>query len=288
MPTSSRIGRIGRHDANDLRVGSVTLARRVYGPTDGVDVEFPGLVAMVSHGPSCEVRWRAAEGDALRATVVAAGQAIVGRGQPSIIIKCKVTISVFAFGMDEAFVARIHQDAFGGTGEWTVERRIGINDAIIERFCTLGQEELDKGGTRGRLYAEALGTALTVHLLGNYGSARGVARVPRGGLLPGQLRRVIDYMDAHLCEDLSLAELADVAGFSRHYFARSFRLATGMPPHQYVIERRVERACRLLLDTSISIGVVAASLGFASQSHLTEHFRRVTGLTPARYRQSHG
>lgn len=288
MRTSSQTGSIGKHDANDLRVGSVTLAWRVFEPSEGIDFEFPELVAMLSHGPTCEVRWRATEGAALRKTVVSARQAIVGHGQPAISIKCKVATSAFAFVMDEAFVARIHQDTFGGAAEWTVERLIGINDPTIERFCALGQEELDKGGIRGRLYAEALATALTVHLLSNYGSARGVANLPRRGLLPGQLRRVIDYMDAHLCEDLSLAELADVAGFSRHYFARSFRLATGMSPHQYLIERRVERACKLLLDTSLPIGEVAVSLGFASQSHMTQHFRRVTGLTPARFRQSHG
>jgi AraC family transcriptional regulator len=167
-----------------------------------------------------------------------------------------------------------------------VERLVGLADPVIERFCTLGQEELEKGGTRGRLYVEALGTALTVHLLGNYGPARGDARLPRRGLLPAQLRRVIDHIDARLREDVGLTELADVAGFSPHYFARSFRLATGMSPHQYLIERRVERASKLLCETSLSIGEVAAAVGFASQSHLTEHFRRVTGVTPARFRQS--
>lgn len=179
MPTSSQTSRIGKHGANVLRVGSVTLAWHVFEPTEGLDFEFPALVAMVSHGPTCEVRWRATEGDDLRTTVICLRQAIVGHGEPPISIKCKATTSAFAFGMDEAFVGRIHQDVFGDAAEWTVERLIGIIDPIIERFCTLGQEEFDRGGARGRLYAEALGTALTVHLLGNYGSAHCVAKTAK-------------------------------------------------------------------------------------------------------------
>jgi AraC family transcriptional regulator len=288
MATSPQTGRIGGSDANDLRVGSVTLARRIFGPTEGMYVGSLQLVAMVSHGPTCQVQWRPTEDDSVRAAVVSAGQALVGRGQPPIWIKCNAPTSAFAFCMDDAFVTGIHQHAFGRSGEWAVERLVGLGDPLIDRFCTLGQEEFEKGGARGRLYVEALATALTMHLLGNYGSARGEARLPRRGLMPAQLRRVIDYMDAHLRDDVGLTELADVAGFSRHYFARSFRLATGMSPHQYLVERRVERACKLLCETVLSIGEVAAAVGFASQSHLTEHFRRVTGVTPARFRQSNG
>jgi AraC family transcriptional regulator len=96
---------------------------------------------------------------------------------------------------------------------------------------------------------------------------------------------VIEYMNTHLQEGLSLVELAEVAGLSFHHFGQAFKMATGRSPHRYVIEKRVERARALLRDPLLSIAEIATGVGFASQSHLTVNFRRLTGLTPARFRR---
>jgi AraC family transcriptional regulator len=103
-----------------------------------------------------------------------------------------------------------------------------------------------------------------------------------------QLRQTIDYIQAHLDSaepmlrerNLSLAEIAAATNFSPTYFATLFKRATGNSPHQYVIQQRVERAKVLLNTTDLAIACIAFQVGFSSQSHLTQHFKRLTGSTP--------
>ena len=100
------------------------------------------------------------------------------------------------------------------------------------------------------------------------------------------MRRVLDYIDAHLTDELGLIELAAIAGLSPHHFVEAFKISVGKPPHQLVMERRVQRAQELLRDDERSIAEIAHAAGFSSQSHLTANFRKVTGLTPGRFRRS--
>ena len=111
------------------------------------------------------------------------------------------------------------------------------------------------------------------------------ARGPDGALPRGRLRAVVAYIEEHLGAAPSLAELAAVARLSPYHFARQFRAATGLPPHQYVITRRVERARQLLqAGTELSLAQVAARAGFSDQSQFSHHFRRLVGVTPGRFR----
>lgn len=98
------------------------------------------------------------------------------------------------------------------------------------------------------------------------------------------LGRVIAYIEDHLADDLPLAAVAAVANLSPFHFARLFRDATGVPPHRYIIGRRVERAKLLLAATEWSLAAIAHEVGFADGSHLTRHFKRETGVTPRAYR----
>jgi AraC family transcriptional regulator len=102
------------------------------------------------------------------------------------------------------------------------------------------------------------------------------------------MRRVLDYIDAHLTEDLGLIELAAIAGLSPHHFGEAFKISGGKSPHQFVMERRVQHALELLRNEDRSIAEIAHAVGFSSQSRLTENFRRVTGLTPGQFRRSLG
>jgi len=106
----------------------------------------------------------------------------------------------------------------------------------------------------------------------------------KGGLAAWQQRAVTAYIEEHLAEDLSLSELAAVAYLSPYHFARLFKASTGFAPHQYVIGRRIERAKLLLSTMNWSLAAIAHAVGFAHESHLALHFRRLTGLTPRHYR----
>jgi AraC family transcriptional regulator len=120
----------------------------------------------------------------------------------------------------------------------------------------------------------------------SYGSPQRSPIPHRGGLAPRQMRRVLDYIDAQLTAELGLVELAAIAGLSPHHFVEAFKISVGKPPHQFVMERRVQRALELLRDGDRTIAEIAHVAGFSSQSHLTANFRRVTGLTPGRFRRS--
>ena len=113
------------------------------------------------------------------------------------------------------------------------------------------------------------------------------SRIAPARALPAwRLRHVIDYIDAHLDQDLTLAELAAVAGFSPSHFKALFRQATGTPVHRFVLERRVERARLHLLEGRLSVTEVALETGFAHPSHMARWMRRLLGLSPSQVRAS--
>jgi AraC family transcriptional regulator len=188
--------------------------------------------------------------------------------------------------MDEAFVVQACQSTLAGMVDYALQTTIGVEDPILAHIAALGRLELAQGGATGRLYVEGLGVTLAAHLLHKYGVSKRRLNLYRGGLAPVQLRRVIEYIDTYLAEELSLAELASVAGLSHNHFAQAFKAAMGRPPHRYLTERRVQRARELLRDPRIPIAEIAHAVGFSSQSHLTINFRRMTGMTPARFRRS--
>ncbi len=104
------------------------------------------------------------------------------------------------------------------------------------------------------------------------------------GLTRTQLQQVLDYIQTHLDRDLSLAELAETLNLSPTYFATAFKQAIKVSPHQYVIQQRVERAKLMLSKTDLAISDIALQVGFSSQSHLTQQFKRLTGMTPKQIR----
>src|SRR5258708_28782852 len=102
----------------------------------------------------------------------------------------------------------------------------------------------------------------------------------RSQLARAELRRALDYIYDNVGSDLSLQELAGIAGVSASHFASLFKQSTGLSPHQYVIHRRVEKARSLLRQSDLSIGEIAVLTGFYDSSHLNHHFKRLTGVTP--------
>jgi transcriptional regulator of acetoin/glycerol metabolism/AraC-like DNA-binding protein len=107
-----------------------------------------------------------------------------------------------------------------------------------------------------------------------------------GGLSPGALRRVREYVETHLSESTDLATLAAVAGISMHHFARGFKQSAGITPHHYLTQKRVERAQDMLAQTDLSLSEIAFAVGFSDQSHMARQFRQFIGITPRQFRWS--
>ena len=166
----------------------------------------------------------------------------------------------------------------------TLPVAFGLSHPELRSAVQALHAELTAGGPGGRLLGESLSNVLAVHLLRRF--APEPTDIHAGGVLPKhKLRAVIEYIHEHLDAELSLDHLAAVAHVSPYHFARLFKHSTGLPPHQYVIARRVERAKELLRDRDrLPLADVAAEVGFSSQSHFTRHFKRLVGVTPRRFR----
>jgi transcriptional regulator of acetoin/glycerol metabolism len=113
------------------------------------------------------------------------------------------------------------------------------------------------------------------------------AELPRGGLAPRALRRVQEYIAAHLGEGLTIEVLAAQAGLSLHHFSRAFKASVGLPPHRYLAEQRIQKAAELLKSTDQAIAAIALVVGFTDQSHFSNSFHQLAGLTPAQFRRAH-
>jgi AraC family transcriptional regulator len=157
----------------------------------------------------------------------------------------------------------------------SLEPRFQFRSPQIEHIAWALDAEWRAGYPGGLLYSEGLGLALSAHLLGQG------ARLYSRGLSPSQLDSVRQYIEAHLDQQLSIAHLAAVAGIGASQFKIHFRRSMGLPVHQYVIQRRVERAKALLLLGKLPASQIALEAGFAHQSHMAKWMRRVLGVTPA-------
>lgn len=156
----------------------------------------------------------------------------------------------------------------------------GEQDLNLQHIAKLLLAELLSGSMMGRLYVESLTQVLVVHLLRHYAKSIQIITSENRNLTRTQLQQAIDYIHAHLNRDLSLTELASVVNISPTYFASLFKQAMGISPHQYVIQQRVEQAKLMLSKTDLAIADIALQVGFSSQSHLTQQFKRLTGMTP--------
>lgn len=105
--------------------------------------------------------------------------------------------------------------------------------------------------------------------------------VSRGGLSPAMKHAVSEFIEAHLDEKISLEALASLAGLSLHHFAHAFQESMGLPPHRYLLRRRLNHVEKMLRDTQLPLSQIALAAGFSDQSHLARHFRRVTGMSPS-------
>jgi AraC-like DNA-binding protein len=103
----------------------------------------------------------------------------------------------------------------------------------------------------------------------------------RGGLSPTLKNRVCDFIEEHIGEKISLGALSSMAGLSPNHFARAFQQSVGMPPHRYLLRRRLEHVEQMLRETQLPLSQIALAVGFSDQSHLARHFRRLTGMSPS-------
>jgi AraC family transcriptional regulator len=167
-----------------------------------------------------------------------------------------------------------------GQGQVELVNCFGNHDLPLHNIAMLLAAEVETGGLMGELYRESLTQAFVVYLLRNYSTIDRIIKPQHQSLTNMQLQQAIDYIQDYLGRDLSLIRIAETINISPNYFASLFKQKTGISPHQYVIQQRVDRAIVLLQKTDLRISEIASRVGFSSQSHLTNHIKRATGMTP--------
>ena len=194
-------------------------------------------------------------------------------------------VDLLVMRLAHAFLLHVAEE--NGLSAETVELRpiLDQRDDAVKHIGLAMLAEMKSGGASGRVYGDALATALATHLLRNHGASPQAVAEGRGGLSRSALRRVTEFVNDNLSMDIGLSEMAGVANLSRYHFSRQFKRSTGLSPHQYVIQRRVKRAKELLSGTDLSVGDVASAVGFTHQSHLAHHVRRHYGVAPSSLRR---
>jgi AraC family transcriptional regulator len=155
------------------------------------------------------------------------------------------------------------------------------DDPLVRELLYSLLAQAEEACDETRLYAESLANMLAMHLIRRYSDTKISQRQGSPGLGKGQLRRVLDLVHANLGEDLSLQAMAEATGLSPFHFTRLFKRSTGLTPHEYVTRRRTEKAKELLLRNYLTVADVAIQTGFYDQSHLSRHFKKHYGTTPA-------
>jgi len=231
---------------------------------------------------------------------VGSGMRQVTHGQPGTVWLCPAGITEEFINVAEPLQDCLHIFLPGQPFEEAMLRDLDVDPKRAElRYEAIAQDvfinqiagqilhELNHESSSGRLLMEALGLALSAHLVHKYSAAdirQPAARSADKPLDARRLARVVDFGRGNLDAELTVTQMASVACMSAAHFARSFRLATGTPPHEFVSHQRLASAKIRLLSEDTQIGEIALAAGFSSQANFTKAFRKAVGVTPAQFR----
>jgi AraC family transcriptional regulator len=264
------------------------LVEQWQSPVSGFEVE---LSALSVHWLKLHIGDRAPliqkRGDRLHESILHEGDNLfVPAGQPSYWCRDEggVICTPLHIRLKPELVQHVAEASDIDSTRFELVHGFGRQDVQLHQIGMLMFAEVKSGGMMGQLYIESLTQALVVHLLRHYSTLAKPIASPNNRLTHTQLQQAIDYIHTYLNRDLSLAELASVVNISPTYFASLFKKVMGISPHQYVIKQRVKRAEVMLKGTDLAIADIALQVGFSSQSHLTQQFKRLTGVTPKQVR----
>jgi AraC family transcriptional regulator len=193
---------------------------------------------------------------------------------------------VMHFYLPRAALNAVAAEAGGGTiDELELEPGDCVEDATARHLMLSLRPALQSPAEASALFVDHVAAALCSHLAEIYGGIQKLRKQPRGGLASWQEKRAKELLESDLSGAFPLSRLALECGLSVRHFTRAFRQSVGMPPHRYLLKRRIERARDLLRNPSLSLLEVALACGFADQSHFTRLFRASMQMSPGVWRR---
>ncbi|MCU1237586.1 MAG: Transcriptional regulator, AraC family [Candidatus Solibacter sp.] len=167
-----------------------------------------------------------------------------------------------------------------------IRNRYQIRDPELEALSSAMRREMEAGCPSGRFYLDGLALAAASRLIARHSGVSKPAAELHQGLSGRKLKLVLSFIDETLAENISIEHVASVAGVSASHLTKLFRQSTGLPVHQYVIQRRVERARALIASSELTMAEIAQAVGFTHESHMARHMRRALGAPPKAIRRS--
>jgi AraC family transcriptional regulator len=187
--------------------------------------------------------------------------------------------------LEPDFITRIANEAVGRERIELIPTVPMTSDPLVWQIVMALRHTLETTPTNSHFYVESLATALAAHLMQFYATRPPTLRAYRGGLPQQKLNLALEYINAHLSEDLSLTALAAELNISQYYLCRLFRESLGITPHAYLVQQRVEKSKHLLKDKEKLIVDIAIACGFANPSHFAKCFRQQIGITPKQFQR---
>ena len=253
----------------------------------GQDVEIPPMrdFLLVAYQVGTTPMQRRFDGRWSRATCSPGAVSLLTRSQKSH-WHWTEDVAVTHVYLSQEFVSDVAVEVSGrGVADVALADVLRADDPQLAHAIAAIAAEVDERGLGGPLYAEAVARQLVILLLRRYAALRFRLRDEEGMLTAAQRRTALEFIDAHLEAGLHLDALAAAVNLGACTFARQFRKTMGATPHAYVMERRLDRARRLLAETALPAKQVAAACGFSDQAHLTRLFARRYAVTPAAFRK---
>jgi AraC family transcriptional regulator len=240
-------------------------------------------IVAIHYGRSVEIFCRRG-GHRHRGTAVHGDIDIIPAGTPSV-WDVKEKDTYVALRVPPELLDMVTEEFDIDPGRIEIRNRFQVRDAQLENIAWVLKAEMEWGYPCGRVYLDSLGVSVAARLVACHSSVSVELGKQRGRMSDRKLRRVLSYIEDNLAQDISLRDIATSAGLSVSHLTPLFRETVGLPVHQYLIRRRVERAKELLRGSNMPISQIAFETGFAHQSHLARNMRRVLGVSPRAFRE---
>lgn len=239
-------------------------------------------VAVPFEGTSIQATWQTASGQRQQQYVKHGDVSILPANLPHETI-LENNLEIVVISIKPSLIEQVSDELDARNVE--IPEKWAVQDTLIRQLGVELRREFQLEFFRP-LYAESVIHVLATRLIRHYSVISPIPKKSTTKLPPQKLQQVVDYINIQLDQNITLVELSEVAKMSPYRFSRAFKQSTGLPPHQYLLSCRIERAKTLLSNSQRTISEIAYELGFASHSHFTLTFRRFTGTTPQVYRDN--